>query len=492
MGNRSRHVSCRRLVLFAGVILLPGSGGGSKLEFHVNDPGYFRVLMAGKPGTSQQTVPSAAGQLSINSMESVDSAQIRRVAVYKDFPRPIVQSSDLNALLDGGIRGMNGNEQWAVQSQGPITLDGHPGREVRFAVDSAAATEKGTGRARIFLIGNRLYQAIMVGPMSKVSEEELDHFVKSFELVQKVAAIASTSPAALAAPAAGPAVLAQAAPPQPASPPIQAVRPTTVGQGAGPTVIAQDDSPQADAAEPTAGARGGGQTVVARQDPPPPARAMRTAPNRTPPARPTRGMPRTQAPAENQAVQAADSGPDPSKPSEAAIEVNKRARTLNERPAPNGNTQERFREVAPERGVLVGMRVGYVNAFGGSKVGAIQPIFQVGDTYSEGKQFGAEIPSSITVVARPGFAAGAINTRAGLLLDAFQVVFMRFKNGRLDTRDSYTSDWLGDPRGGGSGTATGQGKLVVGIHGRSNGREVNALGLLVAELPLRIPRDYAW
>jgi hypothetical protein len=85
------------------------------------------------------------------------------------------------------------------------------------------------------------------------------------------------------------------------------------------------------------------------------------------------------------------------------------------------------------------------------------------------------------VVARPGFAVGAINTHTGLLLDSFQVVFMRFKNGRLDARDSYTTDWLGDPRGGGAGTATGQGKLVVGIHGRSNCREVNALGLLVAE-----------
>ena len=114
-------------------------------------------------------------------------------------------------------------------------------------------------------------------------------------------------------------------------------------------------------------------------------------------------------------------------------------------------------------------------------MGAIQPIFQVGNTYIEGKQFGKEIPPSVTVVARPGYAVGAINTRAGLMLDAFQVVFMRFKDGQLDPKDSYTTDWLGDPRGGGPGTASGEGKLVVGVHGRSNGREVNALGLLVAE-----------
>jgi len=93
-----------------------GCGRSSKLEFHVNEPGNFRVLVARKPASSQQTVASPAGQLSMNSVESMDSDQIRRVVVYTDFPSPIVQSSDPNALLDGGIRGMSGNSQWTVQS----------------------------------------------------------------------------------------------------------------------------------------------------------------------------------------------------------------------------------------------------------------------------------------------------------------------------------------------------------------------------------------
>jgi hypothetical protein len=337
------------------------------------------------------------------------------------------------------------------------------------------------------LIGNRLYQAIMVGPASKVSEEELDHFVKSFELLQKVSAIASTTLPSPTAPSPSPTVVAQVAPPPPVSPPAQAVRPTPGDQGAAPSVAAQEDppppaSPPAQVVQPAPSDKGAGQTVVAKQDPPPPARTVvRTMPNRTPPARPARDAQRTRAPAENRVAQAADSGPDPSKPAEVAIEVNKPSAKLSERPAPNGNPRDRFRDVAPERGVLVGLRVGYVDRFGGPKVGSIQPIFQVGDTYVEGKLFGGDIPPSMTVVARPGYTVGAINTHAGLLVDSFQVVFMRFKNGRLDPGDSYTTDWLGDPRGGGAATATGQGKLVVGIHGRSNGREINALGLLVAD-----------
>ena len=213
MDRRSRPTGVRRLALVAGALLLPGCGGGSKPEPYANEPGNFRVLMAGKPGHSKQTLSSAAGELSLTSMESVDDDQIRRIVVYSDLPLPIVQSSDPNLLLEGGIRGMSGNGQWTVEKQEPLTLDGHPGREVRFGVNSPSTSEKGTGKVRIFLIGNRLYQAIMVGPATKVNEEELDHFFKSFELLRTVSAIASTAPPSPEARAASGTAVAQAAPP---------------------------------------------------------------------------------------------------------------------------------------------------------------------------------------------------------------------------------------------------------------------------------------
>ena len=98
---------------------------------------------------------------------------------------PVVEPYEPDALLDGGIRGISGSGQWTVQGQPPIALDGHPGRDVRFAVTLPPRRE-GIGPGADFLVGSRLYQAIMVGPASKVTEEELDQFVKSFELLQKV------------------------------------------------------------------------------------------------------------------------------------------------------------------------------------------------------------------------------------------------------------------------------------------------------------------
>jgi hypothetical protein len=462
MSTRSGSVTWPRLVFVAGLFLLPGCGAGSALEFYGYEPGNFRILVAGKPEHTQKNVSSAAGQLAMNTMETVDSAQIRRVVIYTDLPPVTVDSSDPSELLDRGIKGMKGSGWWSIEGESPVTLDDHPGRDVRFAVNSTSSSEKGAGRARVFLVGNRLYQAIMVGPASKVSEEELDRYVKSFELLKKSPAVARPAPVSLAASSPAPATsgsapapVAQVAAPAPSAlPPAQPQRP--------------DPDPE--------------PSVFAQNDPPPaPSARVRAAPPRPSSVRVTRGGGRNQAQPDEFAAQTVEEGPDPAKPAEVAIQTNGRLKRLGERPAANGNERERFREVAPEHGLLVGMRVGYVKAFGGSKIGMVQPIFQVGKSYIEGNIFGANIAPSVTVVAKPGYAIGAINAHTGLLLDAFQIVFAKFKNGRFETRDNYRSEWFGDSSGGSPKSASGEGRPIIGIHGRSNGRQINALGLLVAE-----------
>jgi hypothetical protein len=58
---------------------------------------------------------------------------------------------------------------------------------------------------------------------------------------------------------------------------------------------------------------------------------------------------------------------------------------------------------------------------------------------------------------------------------------MKYKNGRLDTKDSYTSGWLGNPKGGNPRSVSGNGKIVAGFHGTASTRELSSLGLVVAE-----------
>jgi hypothetical protein len=145
-----------------------------------------------------------------------------------------------------------------------------------------------------------------------------------------------------------------------------------------------------------------------------------------------------------------------------------------------GGDRDRFYDVGPEGGVLVGVRVSYVMRFGGPKVSSVQPVFRVGEKLVNGKRHGGLLGKETTAVAKPGYAVGAINTHTGLTVDGFELVFMKVDGDHLDPDDSYKSPWLGDKEGGSPRDVSGDGKTPVGLQGRA-GREINALGLIVGE-----------
>jgi hypothetical protein len=87
--------------------------------------------------------------------------------------------------------------------------------------------------------------------------------------------------------------------------------------------------------------------------------------------------------------------------------------------------------------------------------------------------------SDQTVLAREGYAVGAINVDVGESVNAVQVVFMRATpDGRLDKTDLYTSDWIGQPSGSPAKTLGGTGAKVLGVHGR-RGALIEAVGLVM-------------
>lgn len=149
-------------------------------------------------------------------------------------------------------------------------------------------------------------------------------------------------------------------------------------------------------------------------------------------------------------------------------------------PAGNWNGGQAFRDIAPAKSYLIGVRVGYNDFMGGNMIGAIQPIYHGARKSVNGGVYGMAKVEGATVVAKPGYAVGTIRTRTGLLLNGVQLVFMRVRGDRLDPTDSYESPWLGDSKGGGAATIGGEGRLVLGLHGRVD-KELKKLGLVIAE-----------
>jgi hypothetical protein len=135
-----------------------------------------------------------------------------------------------------------------------------------------------------------------------------------------------------------------------------------------------------------------------------------------------------------------------------------------------------FRDLGPEGSVLVGVRVTYIERFGGPKVRSVQPIYRSDKSHYAGLIYGEAVGPVFTFVARPGYAVGGLVTHTGLTVDGFGIVFMKVDGDQLDPNDTYNSPWIGDKEGGSPGEVMTKGGLVVGLQGRAK-TELNALGL---------------
>ena len=148
-------------------------------------------------------------------------------------------------------------------------------------------------------------------------------------------------------------------------------------------------------------------------------------------------------------------------------------------PIAGATPEPTFKDQAPEGGALVGFDVGLGQAYGVELVQAIQPRYRTMNGEMMGRKFGTNFTKTVSVKAKPGYAVGAINVKAGLVVNGFSVKFMRLKGNTLDTADSYASEWIGDKTGGNGPTVLGgDGALIIGIIGRRNASDCNGLGLL--------------
>jgi hypothetical protein len=122
-----------------------------------------------------------------------------------------------------------------------------------------------------------------------------------------------------------------------------------------------------------------------------------------------------------------------------------------------------FSDAAPVGGLLVGLRCFQGTNWGGA-LRAVQPVYQVGSRQAAGQRCGQPGGDEHPVLAKPGYAVGAMNARAGLVLNAVQLVFYRIDGRRLDPTDSYASEWVGS-EGGSPYQLDARGDPILGVFG---------------------------
>ncbi len=127
-------------------------------------------------------------------------------------------------------------------------------------------------------------------------------------------------------------------------------------------------------------------------------------------------------------------------------------------------TKNKFRQVWPGGGLLIGFEIGFVDNKNTAPIESLRPIFFTANGEKLGTWIGKPPSAPVTVKAKPGYVVAGMNFRAGLGIDGFALKYMKLGEDRLDPADGYEDPHIGS-MGGGPSTIGGTGALVVGIIG---------------------------
>ncbi|HQR09188.1 MAG TPA: serine protease [Gemmatales bacterium] len=142
---------------------------------------------------------------------------------------------------------------------------------------------------------------------------------------------------------------------------------------------------------------------------------------------------------------------------------------------------EAFREVQVGRGILVGFSVSTRSLGRGQDcVCGLQPIYRVDGKEEYGKTYGLMLVRSGLLVAKEGYAVGAIKSKTGLNVESLQLVFQKIEGNGLVDKDAYDSEIVGTKSRTPNNTISTNGSLPVGIHGfLKNDNSVHGLGFVM-------------
>jgi hypothetical protein len=139
----------------------------------------FAAKFPGKPQEQKQTTAGVA--LTMFAIESKDG--VHGVAV-SDMPLPdgetAAQIQDrLDGARDGAVRNVGGT--LTSSSQITIGKQKHPGREFNATV---TMPKEGQIRARVYLVGKRFYQVMVMGTNDFATSKEATAFLDSFRVTE--------------------------------------------------------------------------------------------------------------------------------------------------------------------------------------------------------------------------------------------------------------------------------------------------------------------
>ena len=163
-----------------------------KLHHHVSKKGRYEILLFGPPKIKVQSVPTLAGNLTVTFAMSEKKGGgcglklgCMAAAAFNDMPAAVVKKTPVDKLLDGARDGALKNSGSTLISEKKITLGKHPGRELKMKRSfGPGEANLMINRARMFLVGNRLYQVQVIAMKPFAELPAIQQILDSFKLTK--------------------------------------------------------------------------------------------------------------------------------------------------------------------------------------------------------------------------------------------------------------------------------------------------------------------
>lgn len=141
--------------------------------------GKFTVTVPAKPTEKTNKVKIGAGEVEVH-LFTVDQKDRAYIVSYTDYP-PGRLDPDAEKVLAGVIDGNAKSLKGKVVADEKITIGKkkYPGHEIKIEF---GGEKKSLYRARVYLVGARLYQVVALGPDEFAKSKAVDDYLKSFVL----------------------------------------------------------------------------------------------------------------------------------------------------------------------------------------------------------------------------------------------------------------------------------------------------------------------
>ena len=143
----------------------------------ISKDGGFRVAMPAAPTEKKQLVKTATGQLQVMLLIAEGRNESLFVVGYADFPEAELKKGAIEKRLDQARDRAVENARGKLRSEKAIDLAGTPGREIAIEKDGVLVA-----RLRIYLVGRRLYQVMVLGSGPVLGSKDVGIFLGSFRL----------------------------------------------------------------------------------------------------------------------------------------------------------------------------------------------------------------------------------------------------------------------------------------------------------------------